>query len=610
MPPATRRHLAAAHVLSLTCWLLAAVCIGPATAATYYVANSGDDGDPGSLARPWRTIAKANATLEPGDTVLIRGGEYNEAISPERSGTPGNCITYQAYRNETPLIDRSVVLTNWRQHDGNVWWTSFPRNAVPVWEDSFEESEYHWMYWYQNDLAGVDGPGKLFRDAEAGRMYVWTAASDDPNQHTMRSSVGRGASFTKDYIVLDGIHMKWLHRGIDASGCNHCIFRNLRIECASAFGILLSDDAHHNQVLDCTIAYIGSWYWDEGDGIHISGHHNLIEGNDISRTGHNPITSRGFRDGVKAHHNIYQNNRTHDAGSSGLDSNWDCHHEVWRNNVSYRNTGAGMQTDSNNIAIYGNVFHTNGSGLAIYTTGGRSVFANRFFNNTLYENNSLYLHQDQQHPCDHECQLAEWGGTCADNRLENNIVFNSSKPWSLHFDGLLRDNLVRRNDLIGPDGARVRVTQLGGNPLSWWEENRPSQFSRNTQLDPLFLNATQFDLRLRPDSPCRDAGVFLTRTTSAGSGLTIPVEDARYFCDGFGITDGDVVQLEGDTKRMRVVEVDYERNTLTLSEGHEWTEGQGVSMPYEGRAPDIGALEWGMVASLPHTPDPAPPGPQ
>ena len=46
----------------------------------YYVAPYGNDGDSGSLDRPWRTIDKANQELRPGDTVHIREGEYDEVI--------------------------------------------------------------------------------------------------------------------------------------------------------------------------------------------------------------------------------------------------------------------------------------------------------------------------------------------------------------------------------------------------------------------------------------------------------------------------------------------------------------------------------------------------
>lgn len=73
--------------------------------AVYYVAPDGSDADPGTPARPWRTVGKAAATLQPGETVLIRAGTYHERVVAERSGTAGAPITYAAYPGETATID-------------------------------------------------------------------------------------------------------------------------------------------------------------------------------------------------------------------------------------------------------------------------------------------------------------------------------------------------------------------------------------------------------------------------------------------------------------------------------------------------------------------------
>jgi hypothetical protein len=63
-----------------------------ASAATYYIATTGSDSNPGTLSQPWRTIGKANSTLQAGDTVYIRAGTYNESISLMLSGNAGNYI--------------------------------------------------------------------------------------------------------------------------------------------------------------------------------------------------------------------------------------------------------------------------------------------------------------------------------------------------------------------------------------------------------------------------------------------------------------------------------------------------------------------------------------
>jgi hypothetical protein len=81
----------------------------PAGAATYYVATTGSDAGPGTLAAPWRTIQKAADTVAAGDTVLIRSGTYAERVVLVASGTPGAEITFAAYPGEVPIIDGTGV---------------------------------------------------------------------------------------------------------------------------------------------------------------------------------------------------------------------------------------------------------------------------------------------------------------------------------------------------------------------------------------------------------------------------------------------------------------------------------------------------------------------
>ena len=70
----------------------------------YYVALTGNDNNPGTLSLPWQHISKANSTLQAGDTVIIRTGEYQEIIQPLRSGTATAPITYTANPGEIVKI--------------------------------------------------------------------------------------------------------------------------------------------------------------------------------------------------------------------------------------------------------------------------------------------------------------------------------------------------------------------------------------------------------------------------------------------------------------------------------------------------------------------------
>ena len=86
--------------------LLFVVIAATAQAATYYVSSSGSDSNPGTLTSPWKTIGKANSTLQAGDTVYIRVGTYSgDYVNPSRSGTSDtNRITYSNYNNEKVTV--------------------------------------------------------------------------------------------------------------------------------------------------------------------------------------------------------------------------------------------------------------------------------------------------------------------------------------------------------------------------------------------------------------------------------------------------------------------------------------------------------------------------
>ena len=60
--------------------LLALLLLTPATlGATYYLSPEGSDDGPGTRQRPWKTLDKANRTLQPGDAVIL--DHYGDVLS-------------------------------------------------------------------------------------------------------------------------------------------------------------------------------------------------------------------------------------------------------------------------------------------------------------------------------------------------------------------------------------------------------------------------------------------------------------------------------------------------------------------------------------------------
>ncbi|MGN9911571.1 sigma-70 family RNA polymerase sigma factor [Phytohabitans sp. LJ34] len=89
------------------------------------VAPDGSDRGDGSLARPYATLAKAVATVRPGQTIALRGGTYRPARGTviETDGEPGRRITLTNYRGERPVIDASAIPAGqWAvTHHGDYW---------------------------------------------------------------------------------------------------------------------------------------------------------------------------------------------------------------------------------------------------------------------------------------------------------------------------------------------------------------------------------------------------------------------------------------------------------------------------------------------------------
>src|SRR5215212_8647898 len=49
-------------------------------AGTHFVSTTGSDSNPGTEARPWRTIRQSLTRLKPGQRLYVRGGTYKENI--------------------------------------------------------------------------------------------------------------------------------------------------------------------------------------------------------------------------------------------------------------------------------------------------------------------------------------------------------------------------------------------------------------------------------------------------------------------------------------------------------------------------------------------------
>ena len=134
--------------LRLTVPLSAVLCFlfvtglnaGAATPTSYFVSPSGNDSHAGTLAAPFRTIARARDVVRringhmTGDIhVYLRGGTYFLTSPVQFSvidgGTNGHQVIYRPYLHETPVISGAAQVTGWTVYKGDIYKATLDRDT-------------------------------------------------------------------------------------------------------------------------------------------------------------------------------------------------------------------------------------------------------------------------------------------------------------------------------------------------------------------------------------------------------------------------------------------------------------------------------------------------
>ncbi|HOX50865.1 MAG TPA: right-handed parallel beta-helix repeat-containing protein [Fibrobacteria bacterium] len=111
-----------------------------AGATDFHVSPAGDDANPGTLAAPFKTLAKAqlavrgvNANMSEDIHVILRGGNYPIAaaleFTPADGGTGGHRVFWEAYGKEVPVLNGGAPVTGWTSVDGNVYKATLDRST-------------------------------------------------------------------------------------------------------------------------------------------------------------------------------------------------------------------------------------------------------------------------------------------------------------------------------------------------------------------------------------------------------------------------------------------------------------------------------------------------
>jgi hypothetical protein len=114
--------------------LAVSICFSAAQAKTLVVnpaLKAANDANPGTEAQPFRTIGRAAALVQPGDTVRIYSGLYREAVVIKQSGTKDKPIRFEAAPGATVIVTGADRITDWKREsgDGNLFSAEWPHPA-------------------------------------------------------------------------------------------------------------------------------------------------------------------------------------------------------------------------------------------------------------------------------------------------------------------------------------------------------------------------------------------------------------------------------------------------------------------------------------------------
>jgi len=497
------------------------------------------------------SIDTANSDGVAGDLVYLRGGSYGSGIAPAHDGTSTDRIVYSGYAGEAAMISgaaagidaygRAYLTVNAVDVEGVTCFADLrTAHHVAILNSTLINS---------SDQGGWPMGIKMYTDSQYNRLahclvgQVGYESSDPANDYGGVINIGswENPADTTSYNLIEDNH--FFHGG-------HHI-----MELSAHHNVIRYNTFHNENWTACVRASTGDLCGNRDFIIEDDSpdaERNLFEGNRFSFAGGSIEES---------------------AGSSGASVRTP--RNIFRRNLFYLNDGVGLgfyidsgsAYDARENRVYHNVFY--GNGVMPATGGDRRYGYGLTFDNS--------------------------GGISAPQPITgvavvNNLFYDNSNGDLFFYYTDPAQQSVRGNYYAAASGSN----QSGVITVDLAADNTQSS------ADPIFVdvspavsvdNVDRFDFRLQAQSPAIDHGVFLTMAVGAGSGTLLVVADAGFFCDGYGIVDGDLIQLEGQTTVARVISADYGANQLTLDRGLTWTAGLGVSLAYRGTAPDIGAYE-------------------
>jgi hypothetical protein len=271
--------------------ILATVVLGTsAYAEVFYVSPQGDDKASGTLEQPWRTLRRSFSSLYPGDTLIVRGGLYEEVLGEQtpvkiRQGTAIAPIAVQAYPRERPVLKGLLWLSR------PSYWTLDGINVT--WQDGLSSRSHM--------VRLINGVGWKFRRAEVwgaksyAGILVGSTLENEPSNWEVSLCTVRD---TMPSNSTNQDHLIYVNSGLTAG--RGMIRRNILYNASNGNGIKLGGASAGQGTQNVTVRYNTIYNTNQGILVSWLSQNNRIERNLIGEVGRNYGGIRGYQlDGGK-----------------------------------------------------------------------------------------------------------------------------------------------------------------------------------------------------------------------------------------------------------------------------------------------------------------------
>ncbi|MEM7367465.1 MAG: T9SS type A sorting domain-containing protein [Bacteroidota bacterium] len=573
----------------------------------YHIAPQGNDSwnglfhsHQGGNDGPWQTVGKANAELQAGDIVELQAGMYEAQIRPQNSGIDHeNRIIYRPFGDGDVIFP--ICFNGGDNHEQGIIALG-NRNYITITGRSIHGDETERLFKLQ--LTGLC--------SQYGNM---AGSEGCIVENISMEHIGTDYAPNRGFLFAD-----YWWSGIYET--KYCVLRNCII------------DGYIRDPSD------PSKYTEDVVSIAQNAHHLLIENNVIGASSHVSLNlNQATTHSIVIRNNVVANPSHTALSFYGLGEipTIQQYHLLEGNtltasltNASAAFPGNALQYGASETIVRHNIIAEGGHASATTSIGGLScsmggfpgqileMSDNRFYNNTIANNEKTAVGS------------YFFGGDGVDkgrNKWVNNIIYGSSELLVRYWEGFDDGHDRYISNLFGnpsgnPNEAIINVG-FGNEPLSHVIANysNPHQpdfspwngFKNFYHSDPNFVDyGTEYSIN--DVGPCYDSGSPVTNVDSsdASSGITLQVEDSRYFFSeasefpawmgveqdwiavGESIADAHIVQVVDviDSLNRMVLAADIQRTPSDFV--WLWKNSQG-KVVIQGEAPDIGASENGEI---------------